>query len=171
LASESPLSSDVGAAGEQVCLLSEAKILYFYYKTKNLGSVLNLLLMKASNQTVDYSGRIIHFGLDYHKKSWAIQTLDGKVSGRPYTITNPTAEELHRRLHLMFPNATFQGVYEAGFGGYGLLRDLKKLQIELQAVHPADVPQTDKDRQRKTDPSDALRLAKLMSYVITAERL
>lgn len=117
--------------------------------------------MEAKTTTVDYSGRIIHFGLDYHKKSWAIHTFDGKVSGKPYTITQPTAEELHRRRQLTYPNGTFIGVYEAGFGGYGLIRDLKKHKIDLHAVHPADVPQTDKERQQKSDPSDAMRLAKL----------
>lgn len=117
--------------------------------------------MEAKTTTVDYSGRIIHFGLDYHKKSWAIHTFDGKVSGKPYTITRPTADELHRRLQLTYPNATFIGVYEAGFGGYGLARDLKKYDIKLHAVHAADVPQTDKEKQQKSDPSDAMRLAKL----------
>lgn len=117
--------------------------------------------MEAKTTSVDYSGRIIHFGLDYHKKSWAIYTFDGKVGGKPYTITKPTAEELHRRLQRTYPNGTFVGVYEAGFGGFGIVRDLKKYKIELHAVHPADVPHTDKERQQKSDPSDAMRLAKL----------
>lgn len=73
----------------------------------------------------DYTGRTIHFGLDYHKKSWTIHPLDGKVKGKAYTIVKPTAKELHRRLQLTYPNGTFIGVYEAGFGGYGLIRELK----------------------------------------------
>lgn len=117
--------------------------------------------MEATTQTVDFSGHIIHFGLDYHKKSWAIHPVHGKVSGKSYTIVKPTAEELHRRLQLSYPKATFVGVYEAGFGGFGLIRELKEYKVELHAVHAADVPQTDKERQLKNDPSDAFRLAKL----------
>jgi transposase len=117
--------------------------------------------MEATTQTADYSGHTIHFGLDYHKKSWAIHPVHGKVSGKAYTIVNPTAMELHRRLQLTYPNATFLGVYEAGFGGYGLIRQLQEYKVELHAVHAADVPQTDKERQLKNDPSDAFRLAKM----------
>lgn len=117
--------------------------------------------MEAKTQRVDYSGHTIHFGLDYHKKSWAIHPVHGKVSGKGYTIVEPTAKELHRRLELTYPNANFVGVYEAGFCGYGLVRELKEYKVELHAIHAADVPSTDKDRQLKNDPSDAFRLAKL----------
>lgn len=117
--------------------------------------------MVNTNKPVSYTGHTIHFGLDYHKKSWRVHPVHGSVSGKGYTIVNPTVEELNRRLNKTYPGATFIGVYEAGFSGYELARKLKAYDIKMSPIHAADVPVTDKDRQQKTDAVDALRLAQL----------
>ena len=118
--------------------------------------------MKASNVSLSFEGQQVHFGLDVHKKSWAVYTIHGEIKSKPYTIVDPTAIELHRRLHLQYPEASFVGVYEAGFCGFHLIRELKLLGIELHAVNAADVPLTHKDRLQKDDPRDARRLATMV---------
>lgn len=115
--------------------------------------------MKASSNSLSFEGQVVYFGLDVHKKSWAVHTIHDQVKSKPYTITDPEAGELHRRLHLQYPAATFVGVYEAGFSGYHLVRQLKELGITLHPVNAADVPLTHKDRLQKDDPRDARRLA------------
>lgn len=131
-------------------------------KSKNFRSITsNCTIMQSSTQVLSYAGQTIHFGLDYHKKSWRVQPIHGQVVGKGYTITSPTTAELHRRLTKTYPQATFVGVYEAGFCGFQIVRQLKAYGVKMSPVHAADVPQTDKDRQQKSDPVDALRLAKL----------
>jgi transposase len=78
--------------------------------------------------------------------------------------------ELKRRLEKAYPNATFVGVYEAGFSGYVLAREARELGMTISPIHAADVPLTDKDRQQKTDAIDAMRLAK-MARVNTYESI
>ncbi|MEM6397962.1 MAG: IS110 family transposase [Bacteroidota bacterium] len=117
--------------------------------------------MKASKTVVSYLGQTVYFGLDHHRKSWAVAPLFGETTFKPFTIFEPTAAELARRLKKMFPQANFVGVQEAGFSGYHLCRSLAELGIDLRLVNPSDVPTSQKDKLLKTDPRDAKRLSKL----------
>lgn len=160
------LSDMLAAKGQQLgagmFVLSSLDSLHRLLKRLNFGDITsNYGIMAPSTQKVSYAGQVIHFGLDYHRKSWRVHPIHGNVIGKGYTITLPTTAELHRRLIKTYPGATFVGVYEAGFCGFQIVRQLEEYGIKMHAVHAADVPQTDKDRQQKSDPIDALRLAKL----------
>lgn len=117
--------------------------------------------MQRKSKEVSYADHTIHFGLDYHKKSWRVHPIHGQVVGKGYTIVDPTVEELYRRLNKTYPDARFVGIYEAGFSGYELARKLKTYGVVMSPIHAADVPVSDKDRQQKTDAVDALRLAQM----------
>jgi len=53
----------------------------------------------------------------------------------------------------------FVPVYEAGYCGYWIDRELKKLGINNIIVSPSDIPTTSRDKFEKTDPRDARNLA------------
>lgn len=74
----------------------------------------------------------------------------------------PSARQLSEHLRRHYPSANYQVVYEAGFCGFGYQREFSALGINCMIVHPADVPTTDKDKQRKSDTVDCRKLSKTL---------
>jgi len=64
----------------------------------------------------------------------------------------------HLRRH--YPGAVFKCVYESCAWGFTLQRNLTAAGINCIVVHAADVSTNDKERKRKTDKVDALKLAR-----------
>ncbi len=73
---------------------------------------------------------------------------------------NPKAEDLKKYLNNNFPEADYYSVYEAGFCGFSVHRELEKQGIKNIIVNPADIPTTDKDKRQKEDKRDSRKLAK-----------
>jgi transposase len=73
---------------------------------------------------------------------------------------NPSPTELVHYLKRNYPEAVYHSVYEAGFSGYWIHRELTKLGITNIVIHPADVPTSDKEKQTKTDKIDSRKLAR-----------
>ena len=59
-----------------------------------------------------------------------------------------------------FPQGNYYSVYEAGFCGFSIHRELEKCGIKNIIVNPADIPATDKDKRQKEDKRDSRKLAK-----------
>jgi len=66
---------------------------------------------------------------------------------------------LYNHLKKKFPNGIFHSAYEAGFCGTTYHKQLCQLGIENIIVHPADIPQTDKQKKNKTDLHDSRSIA------------
>jgi transposase len=64
----------------------------------------------------------------------------------------------HLQCH--YPGATFKCVYESSAWGFNLQRRLSAAGMECIVVNAADVSTSDKERRRKTDQVDALKLAR-----------
>jgi len=73
---------------------------------------------------------------------------------------NPSPHELSRYLCRNYPGGEYWSAYEAGFCGFWIHDELTKLGIRNIVVHAADVPTTDKEKDRKTDPLDSRKLAR-----------
>jgi transposase len=73
---------------------------------------------------------------------------------------DPSPQVLSKTLNNLYPHATFNSVYEAGFSGYWAHRQLKELGINNIIVNPADVPTSNKERDRKSDPIDCGKLSR-----------
>jgi transposase len=59
-----------------------------------------------------------------------------------------------------YPGGTYHSVYEAGFCGFSIHRQLIRLGIDNIVINPADVPTKNKERRRKTDKVDSRKLAR-----------
>lgn len=114
---------------------------------------------KTREQIVNFSGSKIHFGIDVHKNSWAVTTRIGEVEQKTFQAV-PDVEKLKDYLERKFPGASFEGAYEAGFSGFWIYRMFQQFGIEIKVVHPADVPTTDKERDRKDDVRDSRKIAR-----------
>lgn len=114
--------------------------------------------MIAQHTQLDYSGQHIHVGIDVHKKKWNVTILTQEIEHRRFTMP-PDAHVLGQYLRRYFPGASYHSVYEAGFCGFSVHRALCNEGIDSMVVNAADVPTTDKQKRRKSDPVDSRKLA------------
>ncbi len=117
--------------------------------------------MKQVTQ-MDFSGQKIFAGIDVHKKSWKVSIRSEFMELQTFS-QKPSALELVRHLRSHYPLANYHVVYEAGFCGFGPQREFAKERVNCMIVHPADVPSTDKEKQRKSDGVDCRKLGKTLS--------
>ena len=118
--------------------------------------------MRAKNKELDFRNQVIFVGIDVHKKSW---TITINISGQQIKTFSmyPDPVELSKYLHTHYPGGIYQSVYEAGFCGYWIARQLQALGIKNIIVNPADVPTSNKEKTRKTDSIDSRKLARELS--------
>jgi transposase len=108
---------------------------------------------------VDYSGKTICVGIDTHEEDYQVaKVINGICLGNHRMKAG--SEELIEHLRSRYPGAAFRCVYESCAWGFNLQRRLQQAGIECIVVHAADVSATDKEKRRKTDKVDALKLAR-----------
>jgi transposase len=119
-------------------------------------------------KATDFTGQTFYVGLDVHKKSWnvSVRTMDFEVA---HFSQKPDVQALSRYLTGRYPGGDFVSAYEAGFCGTTLHHALCEAGIKNIVVHPADIPQTDKQRKNKSDVHDSRAAARyLEAGVLTA---
>ncbi len=108
---------------------------------------------------IDFTGKIIYVGIDVHLKDYqAAKVYNGICLGNHRMQASSEALIKHLRTH--YPGARFKCVYESCAWGFELQRKLTAAGMECIVVNAADVSTTDKERRRKTDKVDALKLAR-----------
>jgi transposase len=113
-------------------------------------------------QLIDFSGKTIYVGVDTHKKDWQVAKIyDGICLGNHRMAASSTV--LIKHLVDRYPGAHFDCVYESGAWGFRLRRELNGAGMDCIVVHAADVSSSDKEKKRKTDNVDALKLARTHS--------
>ncbi|WP_250122214.1 IS110 family transposase [Chroococcidiopsis sp. CCMEE 29] len=115
--------------------------------------------MKSLKQA-SYTGKEVFIGIDVHKKSYSVVArVDKEVIKKWTTVASP--KELSQQLQKYFSGATIHSVYEAGFSGFALHRELVKYGIDNIVVHAAAIEVAANDRV-KTDKRDAQKMAALL---------
>ena len=108
---------------------------------------------------IDFTGKTICVGIDVHQKDYQVaKVYNGICLGNHRMPVNADALIEHLRSH--YRGADFKCVYESCAWGFNLQRKLAAAGMDCIVVHAADVSTTDKERKRKTDPVDALKLAR-----------
>lgn len=115
--------------------------------------------MSLKTTLPDFKGQIFYVGLDTHKSNWKITISTKDIHLKTLSI-NPSPEELRNYMNRHYPNGTYKSVYEAGFCGYWIHRKLTEYNFENIIVNPSDVPSTNKERDRKSDPIDSGKLSR-----------
>jgi transposase len=116
----------------------------------------------VQSKQLDFSGQKIFCGIDVHKKSWKVCIRSEHMELKTFS-QNPSAQELVRHLKENYPLADYKAAYEAGFCGFSPQREFSKEGVDCIVVHPADVPTTDKEKQRKSDIVDCRKLSSTLS--------
>lgn len=109
-------------------------------------------------KNLDFSGQSIYCGIDVHKKNWSVSL---RTEDRELKTFSQDADPiaLARLLHRQYPNAEFQLAYEAGFCGFWIQQQFAREGLRCMVIHPADIPQPNRDRLYKTDPVNSRRIA------------
>jgi transposase len=115
--------------------------------------------MQTQRKELNFEGQSVFVGLDVHLKSWTVSIFTEKLHHKTFSQP-PKAEILSEYLKYNFPNASYFSTYEAGFCGFWAHFRLEELGIQNIVVNPVDVPTTQKDQKRKSDPIDSSKLGR-----------
>jgi transposase len=115
--------------------------------------------MQKKNTTLNFTGQTFFIGLDVHKKSWNVAIRSNGLLLKIFSM-NPDADELWKYLTKNYPKGEYRSVYEAGFSGFRVHRELLQKGIHNIVVNAADIPTSSKEKMMKTDPSDSAKLAR-----------
>lgn len=110
---------------------------------------------------VCFADERIYCGIDVHKLSWRVNIRSEEFELEDYS---QQADEgvLLSHLRKNYPGAQYELVYEAGFSGFSLQRNLQSKGIKCLVINAADIPSSDKDKRRKSDCIDARKLSKAL---------
>lgn len=111
---------------------------------------------------LNFSGKRFYIGLDVHKRHWVVTIRCERIVVATFSM-NPSPVELKNYLEKHFPGGLYFSVYEAGYCGFWIHRQLMSLGIVNIIINPADVPTTDKERRHKTDSWDSKKLSRELS--------
>jgi transposase len=128
-------------------------IYYFNQKQTTMSTI--------TNKSTAFSGQPFYVGLDVHKKSWTITVRSLNLELRHFT-QSPDVSRLARYLNQEFAGGEFFSAYEAGFCGTSIHTALCAAGIRNILIHPADLPQTDKQKNNKTDLHDSRAIARYL---------
>jgi transposase len=114
---------------------------------------------QVEQNILDFTNKIIFIGMDVHKKDWKIAIYFQGMLLQTLSM-DPSPEGLVKYLEKNYPGGRYTSVYEAGFCGYWIDRELRRLGVKNIVVNPSDVPSRSKERRRKTDKIDARKLGR-----------
>ena len=116
--------------------------------------------MKLSK--INFAGQKLYVGIDVHARQWKVTARTMNTVLQTLSI-NPSPIDLSKYLNKRYPGAEYSTVYEAGFCGFWIHRQLVASGIKNIVVNPADIPTAHKEKDRKTDKIDSRKLARELS--------
>lgn len=115
--------------------------------------------MSIKGKQLDFTGQNIYVGIDVHKKHFTVSIHGDHLAYKTFNQP-PESKPLVNYLVRNFPNANYFAVYEAGFSGFWLHKELESSGVGCIVVNPCDVPTTDKEKKQKRDNLDSRKLAR-----------
>jgi transposase len=112
-----------------------------------------------NRQSIDYTNQDFFLGIDVHEKSWKVTVRTKGMQLKTFSM-DPSPEQLYGYMNKRYPRGIYHSVYEAGFCGYWIDRELRRLGFNNIVINPADVPTTQKEKSTKTDKVDSRKLAR-----------
>lgn len=115
--------------------------------------------MKKQNNIISFKNQQFFIGIDVHKKQWTVTIRNNKIVLKTYTM-NTSPEDLSKYLNRNYPEGEYYSVYEAGFAGYWIHRELESLGIKNKIAAPTEIPTSSKEKINKQDPVDSRKLSR-----------
>ena len=115
--------------------------------------------MQKQNTNMSETKQTLYIGIDEHKKDLMV-AFRSKSVGLDTKRFDPDSQTLVNYMRRTYPNHNYESVYEAGFGGFWLDRELRAAGVKNIVVNPADVATKGKEKAQKSDKKDAQKLAR-----------
>jgi transposase len=115
--------------------------------------------MQKKNKRPNFKSQDFYIGLDVHKKNWTTTIRSGGIVIKTMSM-NPSPNELRNYMEKHYPGGNYHSVYEAGFCGYWIHRELEGYGFDNKIVAPINIPTSVSEKVRKTDPVDSRKLAR-----------
>jgi transposase len=115
--------------------------------------------IRKNSKALDFDGQRFDIGIDTHDRNWSVTIRSNKMLLKKFSM-NPSSRELSSYMNRHYPGGEYYSVYEAGFCGYWIYRELTESGIKNIIVNPADVPTTNKEKIGKRDPIDSNKLSR-----------
>jgi transposase len=116
-------------------------------------------LMRREDKLKGFENQVFYIGIDVHKRQWHVTIRNNNISVIT-KVMEPSAEKLSSYLNRTYPEGSYYSVYEAGFSGYWIDRELKSCGIKNIIVAPTNIPTSTSEKLRKTDAVDSRKLAR-----------
>ena len=115
--------------------------------------------MPMQKYELNFNGENVYVGLDVYLKQWHVCVRTAHVSKKPFSQP-PSALALKRYLESHFPGGTYLSAYEVGFCGFSVHYELEEAGIHNIVFNPADINDSQKERSRKTDAVDCVKICR-----------
>ncbi len=115
--------------------------------------------METQVNTLNFNSQLFYLGLDVHKRQWTVTIRSNRMELKTFSI-DPLAEKLYNYMQKYYPGGSYHTVYEAGFCGYVIHRELERYGFKNIIVAPTDIPTSNKEKNRKADVVDSRKLAR-----------
>lgn len=115
--------------------------------------------MERQVNTLKFNSQLFYLGLDVHKRQWTVTIRSNRMELTTISI-DPSSETLYNYMQKNYPGGIYNAVYEAGFCGYAIHRELERYGFNSIITSPSGVPTTNKEKNQKRDPVDSRKLAR-----------
>ena len=115
--------------------------------------------METKNNLLDFKNQRFYLGMDVHKKQWTVTIRSNKQELITMSI-DPFAETLNRYMQKNYPGGEYDSVYEAGFCGYWIHRELVRYGFKNIVAAPTEIPTSNREKNKKRDPVDSRKLSR-----------
>jgi len=115
--------------------------------------------MNTKSNSISFKNQTFNIGIDVHKKSWKVTIRTNNLHLKTYSM-DPVPAELYKHMKNTYPDGIYQSVYESGFCGYWIHRELAALGFQNIITNAADVPTSHKEKDRKDDYIDSAKLSR-----------
>lgn len=115
--------------------------------------------MTTENNSLSFNNQSFYIGIDVHQKSWKVSIRSRKLLLKSFSM-NPSPVELSNYMNSHYPDGNYYSVYEAGFCGYWIHRELARYGFKNIIVSPNKVPTTGLEKINKSDKIDCAKLSR-----------
>ncbi len=115
--------------------------------------------MSMQKYEINFKEEKVYIGIDVHKNQWHVCVRTADLSMKPF-CQPPSAESLKKWLTTNFPGGTYISAYEVGFTGFSTHYALENVGIRNIVFNPGDINDSQKERSRKTDAVDCMKICR-----------
>lgn len=117
--------------------------------------------MRTQSSELNARNQNVYIGLDVHLKQWNVCIFQGGILRKTFQQPSCT-DALLSHLRANYPGMSYYSAYEAGVCGLSVHYALEDAGIHNIVFNAADIAEKHKERVRKTDKSDARKIARAL---------